>query len=556
MPVRVPTSLRKLPTPRLPSKARVADVGLVHQSLIQQAGIAPGVYTMLDDQLFGRVEAVYDGLVEIIVNELSRLDIVDTCVRLYERDEELLGWFQKHKYNSAADIMSDAPERFLLEQEYLWYGFSPFSQAIRWLIEMAVKYCAPSGIKAGDAKLEYLIQLAHAVQEWDGVWEHIHRGVLPHEVIIGSDFSSTIRPTTWSHQASERYRRAVRPYTAKAEKEQIGINNEPKPNPVGREIIDKIMGNPFWELLNGPFEIERGYNMEDWSRFFAGLLDSFSEPEYVKTIGHSKLSSHLSRKWGFCSDNLDNLLNDYGLSKEVLSTIALNDLRPVERPRRDTRLLRRPIVALDHNKSFLYLCGIETLTAWFIFFLQRLESGQIGPPIVKRNGAIQKAIGSWQTTLGNEFRDELAGKCTDAGFVCVMEKDGVGNTNIPQGSGFGPVDVFVVDCRTRRFVLAEVKAGADKGISPVLLRNERKEFLDTVDKLEKQVDWFRKRLNEMKVEYGIPPGEDFTVEGVVVVSWPRLWMYTHHEPLPIVGDMEFLRMLRLGDKFLTMPTPL
>ena len=320
-------------------------------------------------------------------------------------------------------------------------------------------------------------------------------------------------------------------------------------------IIDRIMENPFCVLLNDPFEIERGYTMEDWSRFFAGVLDSFGEPDYIKTIGHAKLSSHLSRKWGLRLDRLDNLLNDYGLSKRLLSTIALNELRPVEHPRRDTRLLRRPIVALEHNESFLYFCGIETLDAWFVFFLQRLESGQIGPPLVASNGAIQRAIGSWQTTLGNEFRDELAAKCTENGFLCVTEKGKVGNTRIGQGSGFGPVDVFVVDRRHRRFVLAEVKAGADKGVSPTLLRNERNEFLNTVDKLEKQVDWFRKRLNEMKAEYGIPPDEDFTVEGVVVVNWPRLWMFTYHAPLPIVGDMEFLRMLRQGDEFVTLPTP-
>lgn len=100
-----------------------------------------------------------------------------------------------------------------------------------------------------------------------------------------------------------------------------------------------------------------------------------------------------------------------------------------------------------------------------------------------------------------------------------------------------------------------MKAGADKGVSPTLLQNERNEFLNTVDKLEKQVDWFSKRLNEMKEEYNIPLGEDFTVEGVVVVNWPRLWMFTHYEPLPIVGDMEFLRMLKRGDMFITLPTP-
>ena len=554
VPVQVPTSLRKLPTPRLPSKARAEEVSLVCQSLIQQAGMVPGIYTMLDDQLFGRIEVVYNGLIEIIISELSRLDTVDTCIRLYKRNEELIGWIQKHKYSSAADIMSDAPERYLLEQEYLWYNLSPYSQPTRWLIEMAVKYCTPSGMKAGEAKLEYVIQLARIVQEWDGIWEHIHHGIVPHEVIIGSDFSLTVRPTTWGQQVTKIYTQAVRPYAAKAEKEQLGINNGLESTSVDREIVDKIMESPLLKLLNNPFEIERGYNMEAWVRFFSGLLDSFNEPEYFKAIGHAKLSSHLSRKWGFCSDHLGNLLNDYALSKEVLSTVTLKDLRPVEHSRRDTRLLRRPIVVLEHNKSFLYLYGIETLNAWIVFFLQRLESGQIGPPVVVNNGIIQKAVGSLQTTLGNEFRDELAARCADAGFLCVTEKNDAGNTSIPQGSGFGPVDVFVVDRQTRRFVLAEVKAGANKGTNPALLRNERNEFLKTVDKLQKQVDWFRERLNEMKEEYGIPHGDDFTVEGVVVVNWPRLWMYTHHEPLPIVGDMEFLRMLRLGDKFVTLPT--
>ena len=231
--------------------------------------MVPGVYTTLDDQLFGQVETVYSGLIEIIVHELSTLDVVDTCIRLYRRNEEILGWIQKHKYSSAADIMLDNPTRFLLQQELLWQDLSPFSQAIRWLIEMAIKYCTPSGLKSGEARFEYLIQLAHAIQEWDGGWEHIHRGAVPHEVVIGNDFSSTIRSTAWSQGAFERYQQAVRPYTAKVEKQQLVIDNNPKSTLADGDIIDRIMENPFCGLLNDPLEIERGYTMEDWSRFFA-----------------------------------------------------------------------------------------------------------------------------------------------------------------------------------------------------------------------------------------------------------------------------------------------
>ena len=554
VPVRVPTSLRKLPSPRLPSKARVEEVDLLRKRLLEQAGMAPGVYTRLDDQVFRQAEAVYSGFIEVIAHELSRLDAVDTSVRLYQRNEELLGWFQRHKYNSAADIMLDNPESFLLQQEYLWYAFSPFSQAIRWLIEMAVKYCTPSGMRSGGAKLDYLIQLAYVVQEWDGIWEHIHHNVLPHELIIGNDYSYTIRLTAWSHKASERYKQAVRPYTAKIEKQQLVIGNS-KSSLTNMEIIEKIIANPFCDLLNGPFEVERGYNMEDWSRFFAGLSGAFGETEYIKPIGHAKLLSHLSRNWGLEPDRLHHLLNDYALSSELLSPISWSDLRPMEHPRRDTRLLRRPIVALEHNKSYFYLYGIETLEAWFVLFLQRLESGQIGPPIVQKSGAIQRAIGGWQTNLGNELRDEIAAKCTEAGFLCFTEKSRVGTTEIPQKSGFGPVDVFVVDRRNHRFVLAEVKAGAAKGINPTLLRNERGEFLDAVNKLHRQVGWFRERLDDMKHEYGISLNQNFSVEGVVVVNWPRLWMYTHHEPLAVVGDIEFFKMLRSGEELVTLPTP-
>ena len=137
----------------------------------------------------------------------------------------------------------------------------------------------------------------------------------------------------------------------------------------------------------------------------------------------------------------------------------------------------------------------------------------------------------------------------------VKEKKRIEREQIPQGRKFGPIDVFVVDRKFRRFVLVETKGVADEGTVPKLIKIELKDFQRAIGKLERQIAWFKDRVESLKAELGLSPDEDYAVEGVIVISSPRLWMYAQPEPLPVVDEYEFFRILNKGGRFETEPVP-
>ena len=129
------------------------------------------------------------------------------------------------------------------------------------------------------------------------------------------------------------------------------------------------------------------------------------------------------------------------------------------------------------------------------------------------------------------------------GFESIKEKGHVGTERIPPGTGFGPVDVFVVDRQFHRFVLVEVKDLDDPGVVPYKIKAELDSFRNSVDKLQKQTDWFTARIGALKTEFGLSPADEYTVEGMIVVNRPRLWMYATEERLPVTTDEDFYEML-------------
>ena len=140
--------------------------------------------------------------------------------------------------------------------------------------------------------------------------------------------------------------------------------------------------------------------------------------------------------------------------KQTVSSCGLDELRPAEYAGRDSRLVRRPVVVLDGlDAPPICLYGIETLDAAAHMFIRDFPAGRIRIPRMSNNGSLKRAIGTIQTNLGSAFRDEIAANCKDTGLVAVKEKDRAGTERIPQGDGFGPVDVFIVDEQHRRFVL-------------------------------------------------------------------------------------------------------
>ena len=90
---------------------------------------------------------------------------------------------------------------------------------------------------------------------------------------------------------------------------------------------------------------------------------------------------------------------------------------------------------------------------------------------------------------------------------------------------------------------------------PNKIKREFTRFQGYIDKLNDQVTWFEEQLDDLKADYDIAPSEVYTVEGVIVLSRPRIWMYTQIEPLPIVDERNFYRILESGERFQTVPVP-
>ena len=522
----------------------------MRRSLIKKAGLTPGTYTSLDGGLFGPVEEVLNGLTDHLIGLLTKYDKVDLSLRLYTRHEELLGHVLKAKYHSIPDTLYGDASRVAMDSRALWQNVTPLTEPIRWLIEIGIKSGQSHGTRPGNANIDYLIVLANIIYMWDASWEHILHGVIPHEVHIDQDFRVTSRSTDRANEILRVYQEALKSHLAKNEKEWADDIQRPR-----RDLsIDQLMDDPTLKSLDTPLEQDRGYSMADWFGFVAGLIDSFDQKKYCEITRISKLSKFLSQKWDVKPDRLETILVDHGLSSRVLDHIEMRQLRPMEYARRDSRLLRRPVVLLGSPDKPICIYGIETLEVYGRMFLDRLITGRIGLPM-QNTSPLRRAIGRIQTKLGDAFRDRIADRCNALGYECVKEKRRVAHEATSQCRGFGPVDVFLIDRKFGRFVLVETKDVADSGTVPRLIKNEFERFLHAIRKLERQINWFDGHMEALKREFGISREAVYEVVGVIVISSPRIWMYAQPEPLLVVDEYEFFRILDKGGPFQTEPVP-
>ncbi len=561
MPVGVPTSFQSLPKLQFPPERRFKEVTALQQKFVKQSGLRPGTHSKLERGMFKQVEFVLESLTNYLTAELSELNALDFCNRLYKRHEEYLEYMSKSQYDSVPALRRDGSvQPILMKREDAWGKISPFTESIRWLIEIALKYCKYSaGDEAGGKKFDYLIVLARAIHQWDGIWDHIAHGVISHEITVNADFTITTELTHRAIEIEKAHRKASMPGLVKGNRQWADDTiNRPVRDvtyEMAREGVERMMTLPEFRKLDGPLEAERGYSVRDWFRFAFGLVDSFEHYKYFKIIKAEKLAAFLSSKWELPANRLEHLLADHSLSKTTTSHRELSELRPVEHARRDSRLLRRPVVMIEEHGNRFCLYGVDTVESSAMMFQDRLVSGRLDLPGMSEDGPLTTAIGGVQTTLGDEFRDRIADMCSEAQFEKRREKDKVGQEKIPQGHGFGAVDVFVVDRHNRRFVLAEAKDVADEGTVPRFMKRERDKFLRYIEKLNRQVSWFKSRLPGLKSEFCIPANEDYAVVGVIVVNRSRRWMFAHNEPLPIVDPEGFIRMLKQGRDFQTIPVP-
>ena len=563
VPVMTPLSFKSLPVKLdFPSRRRFDEIASLRREIIKKSGLRPGAYLSIEPDVRRQVDYVLDGMTKLLAAELSSVNALDLCRRLYKRHEEYIGLMRKSQYDSIPAYLDDHQvQRAVKQQQDAWLGISPFTEPMRWLIEMAVKFSQTStGDRIGGKKFDQLIVLAHEIHQWDGVWENISHNIIPHWVTLNSDFTLELGPTLRGRAIERSHFKACLPGRIKGNRQMAGdamhLDNIDITAEKGASIVERMAKLREFKIIGGALQAERGYSVRDWLKFTFGLIDSFGATEYFRAIPLSRMESFLTKKWDFPPDRLENILIDHSLMKQTVSKLPVEKMRPVRHARRDSRLLRRPTTVLDNHGKRICLIGVETLELGARMFIERLATGRVQIPDVKPRGPLKRAIGKVQRNLGDEFSDRVSQRCTEAQLENEREKRNAGNEVIPEGKGFGPVDVFAIDRANKRFVLAEIKDTAGEGTVPSAMRKERNRFSGFVRKLNRQLDWFSARVDAMQAEYEIPRDETYSVEGVIVVNQPRLWVFAHREKLPILDLEAFIRTLKRGGNFLTIPVPL
>ena len=549
--VRLPSSLSHLPQPKYPQKRHMSEARDLAASLAREAGFSPGTYSSNSLPPFSQIQAVYDGLTREIDVMIVSANILDLCETLYKRHEEITGHMIGLKHESVIDQMTGRDASPSIEAEQHWSRVAPYTETLRWLIEYCVKTASPTGRKIGGSKIERLIAVAGICFEWDLMWENLTRNVFSYELHVSPTFAITFRPTDHTRLAWHRIDAQRRQYIQRSD-DHLGNSMRTPKSDIALEEVTTL---PEVQILEEPLEQERGYKLSDWLRFAYGLIDSFEAPQYFKTCGSKKLSNFLARNWQLPPDRLQRILIDHAMSRATVADLSAKDLEPVANARRDSRLLRRPVISLDHRNRPLHLYGLETVSIGIKMVFHTIFRRQQLLPGNTEGGPLVTAIGRLQQTLGNEFRDYIANLCRESNFEVQLEKGHVGNEPTPQGEGFGPVDVFVVDRNHNRFVLIEVKDVADEGSVPKKMQEDRDRFVKFQAGLTKQTEWFAKRIDGLKHESCLSQDEKWSVDGVIVVREPRLWMYSQSEPLKIVHELQFLHALKNGSTFETKPTP-
>ena len=547
MAIHSPSSFQYLPPLRTPSTHVIKDIEALQRPIVEHSGLKPGVYSSLEPKTYKQVELVYNELLNLLIEEISGLDVVDLTLVLYEWLERTLGHISKRRYESIPDLLIAGSPRSSNNVHRMWQDLSQFTEAVRWLVEIAIKTCSTSHIRSTDDQVARLVAFSRSLFLWDGVWEHIWHGVLPHTLTVNSDFTMEFGPSPRGVAAWKAYEKAMAPWRNEMERQWMlsALAKDVDVTSIEAETRDYVQ-------VDCAMETELGYNLKDWRNYSIGLIDSFDYHEYIKVMPKEELQAFLQSKWQVSPEAFESLLLDHSLSKQNGSELNLDQIRPAQHARRDSRLFRRPVVLLEqHNGESICLYGIESVVAWTPRFEGQFLSGRIQLSRLSSTGPVGKAIGAIQRTIGSTFRDKISQECMAMGVESVTEKDHAGSERIPPGTGFGPVDVFVVDRQSCRFVLVEVKDLDDPGIVPKKMRAEMESFQGNIEKLQKQVDWFTARIEALKREFGLSPSDEYAVEGVIAVNRPRLWMYASQEQLPILSDRDFFDLLTKGERLIT-----
>ncbi|MCJ7635062.1 hypothetical protein MUP77_22060 [Candidatus Bathyarchaeota archaeon] len=557
-----PTSLRALPKFPTPDREQLQAAAELERSFTQQSGTLPGTYTDFKDvkALIG----VHDRLWDTLESELLKYDNLAICKLLYQKLEIIVGHLQKLKYEAAAEQISTGRTQGPEKRFEIWRTVTPTTEGIKFLLEMATKCCKDQGLTSGASSLDFLISLSARTVMLDAHLTFLYHRIIPYEIIIAPDLGIHGGIKSEANAAIDDFERYKKNQMAQAEKDFVDQQKKVFIDKItGQEVkLDDFRTFPEFVNLDQAMTDELGYGMFDYLDYAEGCVRLFGERDYLKIVSVPRLTKQLKQMVGLNREKVESLLRDHALSQATVEALTRKEMMPFERYRRDSRLLRRPLLEVSHRGMTFAIIGIETFIIGTQIFYDCARYGALQMPSVQPGGRVKSAMGVLSAKIGDDFRDSIASKCIEMGFKAEKEWP------LPQNKtheSVGPIDILVIDEKNRRFVLVEAKDLQSEGIVPNEMKGQRDRFLGTEEQGDKgyvrvlqdkeqaftsNKEWqFCQLKHKLKVD-GL---ENYTVEGVIVVFRPLFWPLFTTEPLPIVDDLEFYKRLQSGQRFFTTP---
>ena len=527
-----PSGVSQIPVRiQLPGRECLDRAETVLNQTIRDSGLAPGVYRKPEKVDYTKLIRVHRNLCELIEEEISRFDVIDLC-----------GQFSLWH------------ERIILQDEMRWGPAASTAQSLRTLIELAVKCCDLSGVQADEKDCDYMLALAQMIISCDSVWDQFSTELFSQEIVIGEDHSFNPQPIHRPFQAMQNYIQYV---SDKIRMDEIRREDSlalPYEDFESESILLWLKADGLSDLSEC-LKTEIGYSLVDYFRFMYEIclratVDGFN----FVGLNRNQIILEARDELGIPERNSRALIEDFTLSAQTLSDVPTTEIFSIKRRRRDSRLMRRPIMMIGPPEQSVLMFSPQTLAEATELFRKHLLTGRI--PVAKwsDNENVMRAFGRIQSANGAPLRDAIERDCEKivGRSRVAIEKDYI--SGVKSDPNLGPIDVFVVDETHNRFILVEAKNSAPAGGTPQQLSDERREFLeDILPTLREKAAWFRSHMTELKREFRIPTEKGFTVEEVIVLHRQRFWVMADRNRLPIIDSEEFLSKLAAGQKLLSAP---
>ncbi len=519
---------------RGPCNESVSKSRDILRQAIKDSGLTPGIYKEPRELDYDVLNYVHSHLCEILEDEIARFDFESVCTQLYEIHENLMARREVNVGWDAIGLMG----------------------SIRSLIELAVKQCDESETHLDQEGLDYLWAVASLAIGWDHIWDQFYSGLFKQEVVIGPDYEFKPSVPGWYAKALREHAREI---GAQRRNQEIHKDQGlvlPNGGYFHREFLSLWLKNenPYFLDLDSCLSSEVGYSLVDFLLFRNASVKLAIDAEPDIVAASTQIVSDRIGSLGLEESTIAAILKDFALSKEVVCDVPSTKMFSTGSRNRDSRLLRRPIVSVASSRPTKLLFGYAALSEALDLVCRRIKFGSFPVSRWQEHTEVKQVFGNIQGSIGDVLKNPIVEDCKKVSGIdhVVPEKNSI--SGVKSDPDLGRIDIFLVDSACQRFILVEVKNSGNKAGTPLSMTGEYKKFLDVfLPTLRRKAEFFSSNIDELKREFGIPADEEYTVEGVIVVNQPRLWVTMMERRLPILDDREFFARLGARQDLLSNP---